>query len=394
MKRLSDQTLYEILEVSVDAPPEEIERAWSRAVALYAPGSLATYTLVSPDEAQLLNNRIEEAKLVLLDPDARGRYDERIGVRPRHQAPVSPAAPPAGLATPWPPAQAVAPVEVAPGATAPVAPEPAASPPAPADEPSSQLTLPTVESSPAWPPLAVTSPAAAAAAAAAAEASAAEATATPSPEVGALGADQVEAPILPGLGAAASEAQPGAAGEPAPGQAASPAAAPAQPDPATPAEHGPPPIRLDVPAATPAPLAPAPAPEAAAFPAPPSPGTAALTGSPVGAGPAAPAPIPLRHELSAPRQLLVPEGAAWTGEMLRQVREARGLTLPQLSERTKVTRHHLENIEAEKFAALPAGVYLRGILLSLARELRLDGQRVARSYLDRLAAAQATAPKR
>ncbi|MBK9517400.1 MAG: helix-turn-helix domain-containing protein [Anaeromyxobacter sp.] len=80
--------------------------------------------------------------------------------------------------------------------------------------------------------------------------------------------------------------------------------------------------------------------------------------------------------------------------MLRQVREARGLTLPQLSERTKVTRHHLENIEAEKFAALPAGVYLRGILLSLARELRLDGQRVARSYLDRLAAAQAAAPKR
>ena len=76
MKRLSDQTLYEILEVSVDAPPEEIERAWSRAVALYAPGSLATYTLVSPDEAQLLNNRIEEAKLVLLDADARGRVNE------------------------------------------------------------------------------------------------------------------------------------------------------------------------------------------------------------------------------------------------------------------------------------------------------------------------------
>ena len=42
------------------------------------------------------------------------------------------------------------------------------------------------------------------------------------------------------------------------------------------------------------------------------------------------------------------EGAAWTGEVLRQIREARGLTLPQLSERTKVTRHHLENLEADR----------------------------------------------
>jgi cytoskeletal protein RodZ len=83
----------------------------------------------------------------------------------------------------------------------------------------------------------------------------------------------------------------------------------------------------------------------------------------------------------------MPEGAAWTGEALRRVREARGLSVPQIAERTKVTRHHVENIEAERFAALPAPVYLRGILLSLARELRLDGQKVARAYLERAAAA-------
>jgi cytoskeletal protein RodZ len=68
--------------------------------------------------------------------------------------------------------------------------------------------------------------------------------------------------------------------------------------------------------------------------------------------------------------------------------------VPQLSERTKVTRHHLENIEADRFKALPAPVYLRGILMSLARELRLDGQKVARSYLERQAAALAEAPRK
>ena len=82
----------------------------------------------------------------------------------------------------------------------------------------------------------------------------------------------------------------------------------------------------------------------------------------------------------------MPEGAAWTGEALRRVREARGITVQQIAERTKVTRYHVENIEAERYGALPAPVYLRGILLTIARELRLDGQKVARAYLERAAA--------
>ena len=80
--------------------------------------------------------------------------------------------------------------------------------------------------------------------------------------------------------------------------------------------------------------------------------------------------------------------------MLRRVRESRGVTVQQLAERTRVTRHHLENIEQDRFAALPAPVYLRGIIMSLARELRLDGQKVARSYLDRMGAAPEGEPRR
>jgi hypothetical protein len=106
-------------------------------------------------------------------------------------------------------------------------------------------------------------------------------------------------------------------------------------------------------------------------------------------------PIPLRLEVTAAqgapvRDVVVPDGTAWTGEVLRKIREARGLTVSQVSERTKVTRHHIENIESDRFGLLPAPVYLRGILMSLARELRLDGQKVARSYLDRVT--QALAP--
>jgi cytoskeletal protein RodZ len=57
----------------------------------------------------------------------------------------------------------------------------------------------------------------------------------------------------------------------------------------------------------------------------------------------------------------------------------------QLAERTKITRHHIENVEQDRFRMLPAPVYLRGIVMSIARELRLDGQKVARSYLEHMA---------
>jgi curved DNA-binding protein CbpA len=115
-------------------------------------------------------------------------------------------------------------------------------------------------------------------------------------------------------------------------------------------------------------------------------------------GPAEPAaPIPLRNEVASgpgpgAREVVVTEATAWTGEVLRKIREARGLSLPQVSERTKVARHHLENLEADRFGLLPAPVYLRGILMSLARELRLDGQKVARSYLERVSQALGPAP--
>jgi len=77
----------------------------------------------------------------------------------------------------------------------------------------------------------------------------------------------------------------------------------------------------------------------------------------------------------------LPPDAEFNGELLRQVREARGLTLQQVAERTRIGRAHLEKVEADRYADLPAPVYLRGILIALARELKLDAARVSKSYM-------------
>jgi hypothetical protein len=203
VRSLSEQSFYEILEVPRSASPEEIQKAYDRARALFGPGSLVSYTLLAPDEAEILSRRIEEARSVLLDPQARASYDERLPGGPDTRLRTAPAAEAPPRATPPP--------------------------------------LPSARARPAG-----------------------------------------------GTGAPASTEPPG--------------------------------------------------------------------------------------------------GAPWTGLLLRQAREARGLTILQVSERTKVTRHHIENIEAERFDQLPVPVYLRGILVAVARELRLDGAKVAKSYMDHAAA--------
>ncbi len=90
------------------------------------------------------------------------------------------------------------------------------------------------------------------------------------------------------------------------------------------------------------------------------------------------------HELkndSKPRVYEMPEGVEFNGDMLRQVRMARGMSLIQLAERTRIGLKHLENIEHDRYELLPASVYLRGYLMSLSRELGLDGIVVTKSYL-------------
>jgi curved DNA-binding protein CbpA len=96
------------------------------------------------------------------------------------------------------------------------------------------------------------------------------------------------------------------------------------------------------------------------------------------------APIPARARLKE-----IPQDAEFNGELLRQVRESKGLSLIQVSERTRISMRHLENVEADRYDALPATVYLRGMVMNLARELKLDPVRVTRSYLALVAAVSA-----
>ena len=74
---------------------------------------------------------------------------------------------------------------------------------------------------------------------------------------------------------------------------------------------------------------------------------------------------------------------SFTGEILKQVRERMGIELSDIALATKIRSQYLEDIEREKFKALPPEVYTRGFVVDYARYLQLDPERVARDYMSR-----------
>lgn len=79
MKPFSEQTHYEILELTPDATADQIERAYRVARSTYSADSLATYSVYDDNELSALQERIELAYAVLSDETRRIEYDAARG---------------------------------------------------------------------------------------------------------------------------------------------------------------------------------------------------------------------------------------------------------------------------------------------------------------------------
>jgi hypothetical protein len=93
---------------------------------------------------------------------------------------------------------------------------------------------------------------------------------------------------------------------------------------------------------------------------------------------------PLPAPGSAPESGPLPDRAESPGLFLKRSREKAGLSLREITDRTKISPMKLECLEAEKFDRLPAPVYLRGFVIEYARTLGMpDPQDIAGLYLDK-----------
>jgi len=81
IKKIEEMDYYEILNLSQDASPQDIERAYYLGKATYRQGSLAHYSLLSERERWYILRKIEEAYQNLKDAEKRKSYNLKMSLK-------------------------------------------------------------------------------------------------------------------------------------------------------------------------------------------------------------------------------------------------------------------------------------------------------------------------
>ena len=78
MRNFEELNFYEILEITMDASPFKIKRAYKNALEVYGKESLLTYSLFSEEERIDILRRIDDAYNTLIDKSKRTAYDASL----------------------------------------------------------------------------------------------------------------------------------------------------------------------------------------------------------------------------------------------------------------------------------------------------------------------------
>lgn len=70
------------------------------------------------------------------------------------------------------------------------------------------------------------------------------------------------------------------------------------------------------------------------------------------------------------------------GEYLKQARKKKRLSLEQIASKTRIQERHLQALESEDFADLPAKVFAKGFVRSYAKALGLDEEEALQCFLE------------
>ena len=69
------------------------------------------------------------------------------------------------------------------------------------------------------------------------------------------------------------------------------------------------------------------------------------------------------------------------GEQLRLAREARGISLREISEQTRISTRYLEAIEADDYKRLPGGIFNKSFIKAYAKYIGYDEKEALEGYM-------------
>ncbi len=68
------------------------------------------------------------------------------------------------------------------------------------------------------------------------------------------------------------------------------------------------------------------------------------------------------------------------GDKLRQAREARGISISEVAEQTRISSLYLQAIENNDYRTLPGGIFNKGFVKSFAKQVGIDEQEALQDY--------------
>lgn len=71
------------------------------------------------------------------------------------------------------------------------------------------------------------------------------------------------------------------------------------------------------------------------------------------------------------------------GSMLMHARLSKKIEFKEIADNTNISKRYLLNIENENFEELPARIYLKGFIVSYAKYLGLDAEKIANAIIER-----------
>jgi cytoskeleton protein RodZ len=81
------------------------------------------------------------------------------------------------------------------------------------------------------------------------------------------------------------------------------------------------------------------------------------------------------------------------GEKLRQAREARGYSVSDVAEQTRISPHYIESIESDDYSPLPGGIFNKGFVKSYAKFVGINEQEALSDYSQLMSSTTSTTPE-
>ncbi|MCA9572762.1 MAG: helix-turn-helix domain-containing protein, partial [Myxococcales bacterium] len=97
-----------------------------------------------------------------------------------------------------------------------------------------------------------------------------------------------------------------------------------------------------------------------------------------------PADTPRQKTLTPAEVSALVDMHGYSGRLLQAVREAKGVTLPEVADATRISLRYLQAIESDAHERLPSATFVRGYVKEIARMLKLDEEAVVAGYMRRL----------